>query len=82
MDKEPEHIQVAHILISFAGAGTESVRSKADAEKLAGDVLARARKGDDFHKLIKELSLFRRLNLADLGSGAAPKRWPSGATFR
>ena len=56
MDKEPDHIQVAHILISFAGAGTEAVRSKADAEKLAGDVLARAKKGEDFHKLIKELS--------------------------
>ena len=56
MDKEPDHIQVAHILISFAGAGTDATRSKADAEKLANDVLARAQKGDDFHKLIKELS--------------------------
>ena len=53
---EPGHIQVAHILISFGGAGTEAVRSKADAEKLANDVLARAMKGEDFHKLIKELS--------------------------
>lgn len=54
--KEPDHIQVAHILISFAGAGTEATRSKPDAEKLANEVLARAKKGDDFHKLIKELS--------------------------
>ena len=53
---EPGHIQVAHVLISFAGAGTEATRSKAEAEKLAGDVLARAKKGEDFHKLIKELS--------------------------
>jgi len=53
---EPDHIQVAHVLISFAGAGTEATRSKADAEKLANDVLARAKKGEDFHKLIKELS--------------------------
>ena len=53
---EPEHIQVAHVLISFAGAGTEATRSKADAEKLANDVLARAKKGEDFPKLIKELS--------------------------
>jgi foldase protein PrsA len=53
---EPQHIQVAHVLISFAGAGTEATRSKADAEKLANDVLARANKGEDFHKLIKELS--------------------------
>ena len=53
---EPDRIQVAHVLISFAGAGTEATRSKADAEKLANDVLARAKKGEDFHKLIKELS--------------------------
>ena len=54
--KEPDHIQVAHILISFAGAGTEATRSKGDAEKLAGDILARAKKGEDFHQLIKDLS--------------------------
>jgi|SRR5260221_601372 parvulin-like peptidyl-prolyl isomerase len=53
---EPEHIQVAHILISFAGAGTDATRSKADAEKLAGEVLARAKKGEDFAGLIKQLS--------------------------
>ena len=53
---EPQHIQVAHILISFAGAGTEATRSKAEAEKLAGEVLARAQKGEEFKKLIKELS--------------------------
>jgi parvulin-like peptidyl-prolyl isomerase len=53
---EPQHIQVAHVLISFAGAGTDATRTKGDAEKLAGDVLARANKGEDFHKLIKELS--------------------------
>lgn len=53
---EPEHITVAHVLISFAGAGTEARRTKADAEKLAGDVLARAKKGEDFDKLMKDLS--------------------------
>ena len=53
---EPQHIQVAHVLISFAGCGTEATRSQADAEKLANEVLARANKGEDFHKLIKALS--------------------------
>lgn len=53
---EPERITVAHVLISFAGAGTEAKRSKADAEKLANDVLARAKKGEDFDKLMKDLS--------------------------
>jgi foldase protein PrsA len=59
---EPEHIQVAHVLISFAGAGTEATRSKAEAEKVANEVLGRAKKGDDFAKLIKEAS-------DDLGDG-------------
>ena len=53
---EPGRIQVAHVLISFAGAGTEATRTKAEAEKLANDVLARAKKGEEFPKLIKELS--------------------------
>jgi len=53
---EPERITVAHVLISFAGAGTEAKRSKAEAEKLANDVLARAKKGEDFDKLMKDLS--------------------------
>jgi len=53
---EPEHITVAHVLISFAGTRTEARRSKAEAEKLAADVLARAKKGEDFDKLMKDLS--------------------------
>jgi hypothetical protein len=53
---EPEHITVAHVLISFAGTRTEAKRSKAEAEKLASDVLARAKKGEDFDKLMKDLS--------------------------
>ncbi len=53
---EPEHITVAHVLISFAGTRTEAKRSKAEAQKLAADVLARAKKGEDFDKLMKDLS--------------------------
>lgn len=53
---EPEHITVAHVLIAFAGTGTEAKRSKADAEKLATEVLDRAKKGEDFDKLMKDLS--------------------------
>ena len=55
-DPEPQHILVAHVLISFEGAGTKATRSRAAAEKLAYEVLARARKGEDFNKLIKDLS--------------------------
>lgn len=53
---EPERITVQHILISFAGTRTEATRSKAEAEKLAAEVLARVKKGEDFGKLVKELS--------------------------
>jgi len=53
---EPDHIMVAHVLISFQGTRTKATRSKDDAEKLAGDVLAKARKGDDFNKLIRDYS--------------------------
>ncbi len=53
---EPERITVQHILISFAGTRTEATRSKAEAEKLAGDVLTRVKKGEDFAKLVKDLS--------------------------
>jgi hypothetical protein len=56
VDAEAEHILVAHVLISFAGTGTTATRSKEAAEKLAYEVLARARKGEDFNKLIKDLS--------------------------
>lgn len=53
---EPERIRVQHILISFAGAGTDAKRTKEAAEKLANEILARARKGEDFGKLVKEFS--------------------------
>src|SRR6185369_6435545 len=50
-DPEPEHILVGHVLLSFSGTRTKATRSQAAAEKLAYEVLARARKGDDFNKL-------------------------------
>src|SRR5438128_130124 len=55
-DPEPDHILVAHVLISFAGTNTKATRTQAAAEKLAYDVLVRARKGEDFNKLMKDLS--------------------------
>jgi hypothetical protein len=55
-DPEPEHLLVAHVLISFSGTGTKATRNQAAAEKLAYEVLAKARKGDDFNKLIRDFS--------------------------
>ena len=55
-DPEAEHILVAHVLVSFAGTKTKATRGQAAAEKLAYEVLAKARKGDDFNKLIRDFS--------------------------
>jgi hypothetical protein len=55
-DPEPGHILVAHVLISFAGTKTKATRNQAAAEKLAYEVLKRARNGEDFNKLIRDLS--------------------------
>ena len=51
---EPQHIQVQHILIAFAGSGTRATRPKEEAKKLAYEVLERARKGEDFDALVKQ----------------------------
>ena len=54
--KEPDHITVQHILISFKGSiPKETVtRTKEDAEKLADEIYDRAKKGEDFDTLVKE----------------------------
>ncbi len=52
---EPEHVEVQHILISFEGAPqVDAVRSQTEAEKLAQEVLFKARQGADFEALVKE----------------------------
>ena len=51
----PEHILVQHVLIGFQGSvqGKPITRSKADAEKLANEVLAKARAGENFDALVQ-----------------------------
>jgi hypothetical protein len=49
----PARIKVAHVLIAFAGSGTQATRSKDDAGKLAADVLKRAQAGEKFESLMK-----------------------------
>lgn len=53
---EPAVITVKHVLISFSGAGTKATRTKDEAQALAFEVLNRAKSGEDFDKLMKELS--------------------------
>jgi len=52
----PEHVQVQHILIGFAGtiSGKSITRSKEEARKLAYEILGRARKGEDFGALVEK----------------------------
>lgn len=51
-----EHAQVQHILIGFTGSvpGKNITRTKEEAKKLADDILARAKKGEDFAALVKQ----------------------------
>jgi hypothetical protein len=51
----PEHILVQHVLIGFQGSiqGKSIARSQADAEKLANEVLAKARAGENFDALVQ-----------------------------
>ena len=52
----PEHIEVQHVLIGFEGKipGKVVTRSQAEAEKLAAELLERARKGEDFDQLVQK----------------------------
>jgi parvulin-like peptidyl-prolyl isomerase len=70
LQARPEHtadsVEVQHILIAFQGAARATVtRSKAEAEKLTGEIYARALGGEDFTKLMKEFS-------TDPGPGTYP----------
>ena len=55
-DVEPQHVQVQHILIGFAGSvGNKPItRTKEEAKTLAYEILARARKGEDFDALVRQ----------------------------
>ncbi|HET7768558.1 MAG TPA: peptidylprolyl isomerase [Chloroflexota bacterium] len=54
--KEPEHIQVQHILIGFSGSvpGKRITRSKDEARTLAYDILEKAKAGEDYDALVKK----------------------------
>ena len=51
-----EHIEVQHILIGFKGSvpGKNITRTQEEAKTLAAEILARARKGEDFLALVKQ----------------------------
>jgi len=53
---EPDRIEVQHILISFQGAipNQDVTRTQEEAENLAGEILDRARAGEDFDALVRQ----------------------------
>jgi len=54
---QPAIITVQHVLISFEGSErSEQKRTRAEAEKLAFEIVNRAKSGEDFGKLMKEFS--------------------------
>lgn len=54
---QPAVVTVQHVLISFEGSErSEQKRTRAEAEKLAFEIINRAKNGEDFEKLMKEFS--------------------------
>ena len=53
--KEPDHTTIQHVLIGFKGSvpGKNITRTQDEAKKLAEDILARAKKGENFDELVK-----------------------------
>jgi len=54
--KGPEHITIQHVLIGFTGSvpGKNITRTQDEAKKLADEIFARAKKGEDFDGLVKK----------------------------
>lgn len=50
-----DKVKVQHVLLAFVGAkrGSESKHTMAEAQQLAGEVLGKARAGEDFAALVK-----------------------------
>ena len=54
--KEADHITIQHLLIGFTGSvpGKNITRTQDEAKKLADEILARAKKGENFDALVKK----------------------------
>jgi foldase protein PrsA len=72
---EPEHVTVQHILIAFQGTIPDAgiTRSLAEAQKLAQELLLRARQGEDFDALVKQYTNDAYPGIYNMAnSGSAP----------
>jgi hypothetical protein len=73
----PPHIEVQHVLIGFMGTIPQKTitRSQDDAEKLAKDVLDRARKGQNFDTLVQQYTDDQFPGVYDMSNnGVAPDK--------
>lgn len=73
---EPQHVQVQHILIGFAGSvsGKAVTRTRDEARDLAYEILARARKGEDFDALVRQYTDDSPPGIYDMSAtGVAPR---------
>ena len=56
MADEPDQITIQHVLVSFKETAVQADRSRDEAESLAGQLLERARGGEDFAAMVVEHS--------------------------
>jgi hypothetical protein len=72
---EPEHLTVQHILIAFQGTIPDAgiTRSQTDAQKLAQELLMRARQEEDFDVLVRQYTNDAYTGIYSMAnSGAVP----------
>ncbi len=80
-----EKVSASHILLSYKGAGSgETTRSEEDAKKLAEELLAKIKKGEDFAVLARENSdcpsgKSASGSLGEFGRGAMVKEFEDAA---
>jgi hypothetical protein len=74
-DVEPQHVQVQHILIGFAGSvpGKAVTRTREEARALAYEILGRARNGENFDSLVRQYTDDSPPGIYDMSAtGVAP----------
>ena len=85
-DPVPEHIQVQHILIGFAGSvpGKNVSRTQEQANMLAYQILDRARKGESFDDLVRQYTgdsppgIYGMSGMSGMGVASLPGEFPRG----
>jgi hypothetical protein len=80
----PQHIEVQHVLIGFQGSipNKTITRTKAEAEKLANEILDRARKGESMDALCEKYTDDQCPGIYDLANtGVTPRSDPNNPEY-